>query len=151
MRYNAQQIDFEHELLDKWGREGRLIPVCPEVEGGLSIPRSPAELMKGDGEAVLEGRTRILNLDGADITPAFLRGAKKALQLALENHIRVAVLKERSPSCGVHHIYDGRFNGVTKNGSGVTTAILRKNGIMVFNENELEAVERIITEAEKEE
>jgi uncharacterized protein YbbK (DUF523 family) len=105
-----------------------LIPVCPEVLGGLPVPRIPAE---NRGE-------RVVNRDGEEVTAAFETGAEKALEAAAVHKAKAALLKERSPSCGVHEIYDGTFSKTTLPGSGTTSRILMKNGIRVFNENEIE-------------
>lgn len=77
---------------------------------------------------------------GKDITAAFIRGAELALSLARKHHIEFALLKANSPSCGNQAIYNGRFNGSLKPGSGVTTALLKANGIQVFNEHQIEAL-----------
>ena len=105
-----------------------LIPVCPEQLGGLPTPRSPAERV---GE-------RVRNREGADVTAAFFFGACAALDLARREGCRCALLKERSPSCGSSIIYDGSFTGKRIPGEGVTTALLRRSGITVFSENQLE-------------
>jgi len=100
----------------------RYVEVCPEVEGGLSTPRTPAERLD---EAVI---TR----DGLDVTEEFLRGAHAALDIAKENQCSVAVLKAKSPSCGKGYIYDGTFSGKLTKGMGVTTELLEKNDIKVI-------------------
>ena len=114
--------------LDALGERHVLIPVCPEVMGGLPTPRSPAERV---GE-------RVRNREGADVTAAFFSGACAALDLARREGCRCALLKERSPSCGSSIIYDGSFTGKRIPGEGVTTALLRCSGITVFSENQLE-------------
>lgn len=100
-----------------------LILVCPEVLGGLSIPRNPSEI-KGD---------KVYNNIGEDVTDAFNLGAKKALAIALENGVTKAILKESSPSCGVKNIYDGSFSGKKISGSGITTRLLEDNNIKVYS------------------
>ncbi len=81
--------------------EARFIPVCPEQLGGLPTPRPPAEIIGGDGLAVLEGRARVINQQGEDVTQAFIKGAEEALRLAKLFGVRRAILKSRSPSCGL--------------------------------------------------
>lgn len=125
-----------HELLMKYGQY--LTAVCPECLGRLPIPRPPAELQGGDGEAVLAGRARVCNKEGLDVTGHFLRGAEQALELARKHNVRVAILKANSPSCGNVQIYNGRFDGGKIPGSGVTAALLRKNGITVYSEKEID-------------
>ncbi len=114
------------------------MPVCPEVSGGLPTPRPPAEIEGAhaglDGTAVLDGRTRVIDIDGTDVTPYFVNGARVALALAQELGIRRAVLKARSPSCGVGRIADGQFVGRLVAGEGVATALLKRAGIEVVNE-----------------
>ena len=115
---------------------GLAVPVCPEVAGGLPIPRPPAEIVGGDGQAVLDGRARVLTIEGEDVTNAFLAGARQALETAQRLGIRQAVLKEDSPSCGGRRIYDGTFSGRTVSGQGVAAALLQHNGITVLSEEE---------------
>jgi uncharacterized protein YbbK (DUF523 family) len=109
------------------GREHRLIPICPEVCGGLSTPRSPAE-RQGD---------RVVTHDGHDVTDAYQRGAEAAVQLAHAVGARRAVLKARSPSCGASQVYDGTFTRTLRAGEGVTAAALRAAGIEVISEEDL--------------
>lgn len=114
-----------------------ILPVCPEVMGGLATPRPPAEIVGGSGNDVIGGLCRICTEAGADVTEAFLTGARKALALARAHHVRFAVLKESSPSCGSHTIYDGTFSGVKREGEGAAAALLRANGITVYSEKEI--------------
>ena len=105
--------------------------------GGLDTPRSPAEIVGGSGQDAVEGRCRICTKAGDDVTDAFLAGAREALRLACEHQVRFAVLKESSPSCGSHTIYDGTFSGTKRSGEGAATALLRANGITVYSEKEI--------------
>jgi uncharacterized protein YbbK (DUF523 family) len=116
---------------------GLAVPVCPEVAGGLPIPRPPAEIIGGDGQAVLDGQARVLTIDGQDVTEAFLTGARQALETAQRLGIRRAVLKDDSPSCGLRRIYDGTFSERMVPGQGVTAALLQRNGITVLSEEDL--------------
>ena len=111
-------------LADKF----ELIPICPEVFGGLSIPRLPSEICED----------KVINASDIDVTLEFQRGAYKALEIAKENNIKYAILKEKSPSCGVNLIYDGSFTGNMLNDSGITTRLLKKHGINCFNELEID-------------
>ena len=111
----------------KLGAKRQLIPVCPELLGGLPTPRPPAERVGA----------RILDKSGADVTDAYLRGAQETLRLARLLGCKTAILKARSPSCGHGRIYDGSFTGKLIPGSGVTAELLAKNGIRVFTEDEL--------------
>jgi len=115
---------------------GQAIPICPEVAGGLPIPRPPAEIQGGDGGNVLDGRGRVVSEDGTDVSSAFFAGARAALDLARRCGVTRAVLKARSPSCGVGLIYDGTFSGRLASGDGVTAALLRREGIAVVTEED---------------
>ena len=132
---------LDHPLMVKWRDEERLVAICPEVAGGLPTPRLPAEIQFGDGNNVLDGNTKILQIDGEDVTQSFLDGANKALKLALANNCTVAILTERSPSCGSSMIFDGTFTKEKILGVGVTTALLEKNNIRVFNQNQLDELD----------
>lgn len=114
-----------------------VISVCPESCGGLPIPRPPAEIKGGTGKEVWTGNARVVNEEGEDLTARFIKGARETLQQAKTNNCRFAILKARSPSCGSKEIYDGSFEGETKPGVGVTTALLEQEGIKVINEEEL--------------
>lgn len=109
--------------------EQRLIPVCPEVAGGLSTPRPAAELQ-------VDGSVR--TADGDDVTAAYRRGAAQAVALADAVGARRAVLKARSPSCGCHEVYDGSFRRRLVAGAGVTARALRAAGLEVCSEEDLE-------------
>ena len=122
--------------------KGKVVTICPEVAGGLPTPRLPAEIEKAtaslDGHAVLKGRTRVVRSDGVDVTAQFVKGAQAALTLARQLGIRRAILKARSPSCGAGRIYDGNFAGKLVPGDGVTAALLKRSGIQVITEIDLE-------------
>ncbi len=115
---------------------GRVVPVCPEVAGGLPVPRPPAEIVDGDGDDVLDGRARVVTVEGEDVTGAYLRGAECALAAARRCSITMAILKQRSPSCGVSRIYDGTHSGRLRVGQGVTAALLRRHGMTVWSEED---------------
>ncbi|MCC6074958.1 DUF523 domain-containing protein [Pseudomonas sp. GCM10022188] len=132
------------DLLLRWQAEGRVVALCPEVAGGLPTPRPPAEIPGGQGAAVLERRVPVRTIEGADVSEAFLRGAAAALALVRAHGIRIAVLKARSPSCGNRENYDGSFSGRRVAGEGVTAALLRREGVQVFNEDELDEAARAL-------
>ena len=127
VRYDGRAKTSESALLAQWREEGRLVSVCPEVSGGLPVPRPPAER---------RGST-VLTAAGADVTEYFRRGAELALATAQRYGIQMAVLKEGSPSCGSSRVYDGTFTGTSTPGAGLTTELLRSNGIRVFSEEEI--------------
>lgn len=138
VRYNAEKLSIHpcglNECLQRWQQEMRLISVCPEVAGGLPTPRPPAEIEGGQGAAVLRLETRVVNVNGVDVTAAFRSGANVALALVQQHQIHFALLKANSPSCGNEHTYNGRFNGGKVLGQGVTAALLQEAGVQVFNE-----------------
>lgn len=107
-----------------------LIPICPEVDGGLPVPRPPAERVS----------SYIINKEGKDVTAEYIKGAEIALRTALENDCKIAILKAKSPSCGKGRIYDGTFSKTLTDGDGVTAELLQKNGITVYTENETELI-----------
>lgn len=135
-RYNGETKPEEKVIeFFKDKTEGKdYILVCPEMAGDLSIPRSPGEIENGDSQGVLEGAGKVIGKMGEDYTEAFVKGANKVLQTALENDVKIALLKERSPSCGSHQIYDGTFSGTKVNGMGVCARLLKNNKIRVFSE-----------------
>jgi uncharacterized protein YbbK (DUF523 family) len=122
--------------------EGRAVLVCPEVAGGLPIPRPEAEITGGDGHDVLTGAARVINSEGGDVTESYLRGARVAVREASSAGSSVAVLKARSPSCGCGRIHDGTFSGTLRDGDGVTTAALRREGIDVIDDEAVEDEQR---------
>lgn len=113
--------------------------VCPEVLGGLPVPRPEAEIIGGGGLDVLEGAARVVSVDGDDVTNNYLRGADAAIAAAGRSGARLAILKARSPSCGCGAIYDGTFEGRTVEGDGVTAAALKRAGLDVVSDEDVEA------------
>jgi len=146
VRYNGRVKVNESRVLGDWKLQGRLVPFCPEVGGGLPVPRPCSEISGHDGSTVLHGHARVMNIKGKDVTQYFLTGAQKALELARLHKIKLAVLKDGSPSCGSTYIYDGSFSVIKKPGKGITTVLLVENSIRVFSEREIpEAVEYLKT------
>ncbi|MEX5687321.1 MULTISPECIES: DUF523 domain-containing protein [Pseudomonas] len=125
------------DQLQQWLDEGRVVPLCPEVAGGLPTPRAAAEIPGGQGGEVLDGQAPVITTEGADVSAQFLAGAYQALELVEKHGIRIAVLKANSPSCGNLLTYDGTFSGVKVSGEGVTAALLKRHGVQVFSELEL--------------
>ena len=125
-KYNGGHNALPSERLAALEARYRLVPVCPERDGGLPTPRTPSE-RRGD---------RVVNRAGEDVTEAFRRGAALALETARVNHCHMALLKERSPSCGSGRIYDGSFTGTVIPGDGVTAELLKEKGLAVFGETE---------------
>ena len=119
-------------LVAKWVKSGKAVSICPEVAGGLSVPRAPCEI-----KTMADGQRRILSENGWDCTDAFIRGAEEALRIVREMNIEKALLKARSPSCGFGQIYDGSFTGTLIDGNGITAELLNRNGVEIFDENSL--------------
>lgn len=118
-------------------RQGRAILVCPEQLGGLPTPRPEAEIAGGDGDDVLGGGARVLDVHGNDVTANYLRGARESLKAARLAGATRAILKARSPSCGKDRIHDGSFSGTLREGAGVTSALFLHEGIEVVSEEDL--------------
>ena len=124
-RYDGKSKPCPHVIA--LGDTYNLIPICPEVMGGLPTPRTPSEICGA----------RVLMKDGKDVTENYNRGAHEALDIARKNACAVAILKEKSPSCGSGLIHNGQFDGGLIEGDGVTTQLLKKEGIRVFGESEV--------------
>ena len=126
-KYNGG--DNKNPLIEKLLEQYELIPFCPEVEGGLKTPRDPAEII---GE-------RVKTESGRDVSFQYNRGADLASNICLYLDIKVAILKETSPSCGVNEIYDGTFSHRKIKGQGITTKRLRQMGVRVISEKDIES------------
>jgi uncharacterized protein YbbK (DUF523 family) len=118
--------------------DARLVPICPEVAGGLTTPRAAAEIAGGDGDDVLAGRAAVIASDGTDVSAAYVRGAQAAVALARATGATRAVLKARSPSCGPVEIYDGSGTRTLRAGAGVTAAALRAAGVDVQSDGQID-------------
>ena len=125
-RYDGKSKPCEE--VEKLRGKYLFLPVCPECAGGLPTPRPPAEL-QADG--------RVVNREGSDVTEAYHRGAESVLALARREGCTLALLKEKSPSCGKGRIYDGSFSSTLIPGNGVCAALLIENGIEVLGESEV--------------
>ena len=151
VRYDGCAFPSNHEILNGWRAEGRLVPICPEVAGGLTVPRSPAEILNGDVRTVLESNAKVMTKTGDDMTAAFLKGANEVLALARESKCRLAILTEKSPSCGSSLIHDGTFSAGLRQGRGVTAELLEENGVRVFNQHQVEQAAEYLLEIEQSE
>lgn len=136
VRYDGKIKQIPHPIIESWRNQNRLVTVCPEVAGGLAIPRPPAEYHPLLG--------RVITISGEDVNDAFNLGASTALALCKKFQIKYALLKESSPSCGSTNIYDGSFSSKKINGEGITTKLLRTNNIQVFSEENIQALIEII-------
>lgn len=127
------RYDGDHnriECLEELKNVYNLVPVCPEVLGGLLTPRPPAERIGN----------RVLTRDGIDVTEQFKRGATLALAIAIEKNCRCALLKAKSPSCGYGELYDGTFTRTLVKGAGVTSELLLQHNIQIYTEKNVAAL-----------
>ena len=125
-RYNGKSETMKE--LDSLKDKYNLIPVCPEIYGGLKTPRNPAEIVND----------RVLTKENEDVTDNYRKGAEESLKLAKFYECKYAILKERSPSCGYGKIYDGTFSKSLIDGNGVTADLLSKNGVKIIGESNIE-------------
>ncbi len=136
VRYDGGHQQLVNRQLAKWQQQGRLVVLCPEVAGGLPVPRAPAEINQADN--------RVYDVTGADVSDAFTKGAQTALALCRQYAIRFALLKESSPSCGGQWVYNGHFCGEKIAGQGITAALLSQHNIQVYSEQTLtELIEQV--------
>jgi uncharacterized protein YbbK (DUF523 family) len=148
VRYNGADATAASPILARWLAEQRIVPMCPEVAGGLGVPRPAAEIVGAGGRAVLDGTARVLTAHHADVTESFLSGARLAADRALAENVGLAILKDGSPSCGSGFIYDGSFTRTRSRDVGVTAALFERRGIRVFSEQQLEEAEVYLNELE---
>ena len=137
VRYNGSCLSVSEPDLKWLNSNFELVAICPEVSSGLTTPRAPAEIIGGKGDDVIGGSARVVGDDGIDVTTQFLVGARDALEICKQQNIKYAILAEASPSCGSSKIYDGSFQGVKVNGSGVTAALLEAYEIRVFSQHSI--------------
>lgn len=125
-RYDGKSVPCERvkALAERYN----LIPICPEIYGGLPTPRTPSERV-GD---------KVLMKDGVDVTENYCRGAHASYEIAQINQCKTAILKEKSPSCGKGKVYDGTFSGVLTDGNGVTAEYFISKGMRVLGESEID-------------
>lgn len=128
-RYDADNCKNEKivELFNK----SEVLPICPELLGGLKTPREPHEIIGGTGRDVLNGKAKIVSRSGIDNTKKFVDGANKTLHLLQKLGINKVILKSKSPSCGYGKIYDGTFSGKLIDGNGILAELLLANGIQI--------------------
>lgn len=139
VRFDGQGKLIDHPAIKKWQQENRLVAFCPEVSGGLSTPRPPAEI---------QANLIVMTSTGEDVTAQFKHGAELTLKLCQKHQIKFALMKAKSPSCGNNQRYNGSFDGTLVKGSGLAAEALIKNGIQVFNENQVDELAKCIHAAE---
>lgn len=125
-RYDGKSKPVEEVLALQ--KEHELIPICPEVLGGLPTPRIPSEVQK-DGS--------VKNKNGENVTEAYRKGAEAVLKICKENGCKIAILKEKSPACGTNRIYDGTFSKTLIEQKGICAKLLEENGIFTFSEEDV--------------
>jgi uncharacterized protein YbbK (DUF523 family) len=130
VRYDGLSKTLSNPFIHLWRQQKRLVVICPEVAGGLPVPRNPAELQQNTDRAITEY--------GFDVSHHFSSGAQQALALCKKHSIKFALLKESSPSCGSTWVYDGNFVNKKIAGQGITCQLLRQHDIKVFSENTIE-------------
>ncbi|SCX17485.1 DUF523 domain-containing protein [Agrobacterium rosae] len=146
VRYDGKGKPMSHPAIERWKAEGRLVTICPEMAGGMAVPRPPAEIEKNaSGLDVLEGRARVFEITGGDVTTQFIAGARKALAFAKANDCAYALLIDGSPSCGSVAIYDGSFSGRKHAGNGVTAALLQQAGIAVYSDHQIDVLASLLS------
>jgi len=144
VRYNGSCLSISESDLKWLNANFELVAICPEVSSGLTTPRAPAEIIGGEGVDVIGGSASVVGDDGIDVTTQFLVGARNALEICQQQNIKYAILAEASPSCGSSKIYDGSFQGVKVDGSGVTAALLEANEVRVFSQHSIAMLRELL-------
>lgn len=127
-KYNGENNYNEDVIKFLEGKD--YVSICPEVLGGLSTPRTPAEIVED----------KVISKKGEDFTQMFIKGAEETLNIAKEKDAKTAILKSRSPSCGYGQIYDGSFSKKIISGNGITAELLEKNQIEILTEEDLQSM-----------
>lgn len=128
-RYNG--LSVSNSIVNTFGQKN-IIKVCPELLGGLSIPREPCEIVGGTASDVINGKARILGISGKDYTKQYMCGVKETIHIAKKNNVKKALLKQKSPSCGYGMVYNGEFSGKITIGNGILAEELLKIGIEII-------------------
>lgn len=149
VRYHGGSETLADPMVQRWEGEGRIVCFCPEVAAGLPTPRPRAEVRRLDAGCAPGGLVTVMTDGGTDVTATFTTGAQLALALVKSQQIRVAILKDGSPSCGSSFVYDGTFSGARVAGQGVTTAVLEAAGVRVFNETQIADAAAWLAELER--
>jgi len=122
-----------NEKVAKLVKEGKAIPVCPEMLGGLETPRTPSEIIRDEA-----GNRKVVNANGEDVTTEFIKGAMKTVSIAKIVEADQAIMKQNSPSCGYGKIYDGTFSNNLVEGNGITVELLIENGVKILTVDDLD-------------
>lgn len=135
MKCNYKGESKPNEKVISLIKKGKAIPICPEQLGGLCTPRSGARII-GTAEEVLEGKSKLMTDDGNEVTDEYITGAEETLRIAQEYKVKAVILKQGSPSCGKGKTQGGKDKRELVNGDGITVALLKKNRIQVFTEED---------------
>lgn len=146
-RYNGSSA-LNNELFELVKNRSVLL-FCPELLANLPTPRAPVEIVGGNGYDVIKGQAMVMDKDGINMTEAFMGGAQRAVDLFKKHTVSAVILKERSPSCGINEIYDGRFLRTLVKGCGVLTALLLHNGFKIFSDEELHSFKQWLESQER--
>ncbi|MBM3303974.1 MAG: DUF523 domain-containing protein [Candidatus Aenigmarchaeota archaeon] len=132
VRYDgsSKKVEYAENMV----RRSEAIAICPEMKGGLPVPREQCEIVGGTGDDVLNGKAKVMTAKGEDVTAQFIEGANETLKLAQQWAVHRVIFCRKSPSCGCGKIFDGTFTGTLREGDGVTTALLKRHGIEVARE-----------------
>lgn len=133
-KYNGK--NNYHKVFQELTCKNKVLPFCPEQAGGLATPRPPAEILYKDGFAVIKGKSKVVTIDGKNVTDKFILGAKETYKVVNLLNIKTAILKSNSPSCGSRYIYDGSFSNKLRRGFGVTAAYLSSKGVQLIDSEE---------------
>ena len=153
VRYNgSDKPPRETEIVSRWKEEGRLVLLCPEVAVGFPTPRPPAEICSvdseelkyPDGDGVFDGKARVMENTGRDVSDLYIEAASLTVEFAKRHGCKHAVLTDGSPSCGSTFVYDGTFSGGKRAGVGTTTSALRQAGIQVWPETAIAELDSLL-------
>jgi len=148
IRYNATNVEVRSPIWDRWEAERRIVTMCPELASGFQVPRPAAEIVGGTARDVFEGRARVREDNGRDVTDQFLQGARRAVEYAQSAGCIAAMLTDGSPSCGTTYQYDGSFGGGTLAGRGVVAELFVEHGIPVFPETQIQQLDELLRQAD---
>lgn len=149
VRYDGRAKTVHDQRIDHWRDQGRLVTICPEMAAGMPVPRAPAEIVPGGTAAqVLRGTSAVHDNTGLDVTEPFVAAANLAVRTATEHGCQLALLTDRSPSCGSQRIYGGAFDGALEAGRGLVAEALVAAGVEVYSEHQIDDLEAKLMELE---
>lgn len=146
-RYNGSSVPCME--LEKLMINQNTLLFCPEVMGGFSTPREPAEIIQGTGHDVIAQKASVRDRLGKDVTEQMILGATCAKELILQHDVMVVVLKDKSPSCGLYQIHDGSFSGKTIKGHGILPSMLKDVKVPMYSENEIKKIKSALNKHER--